>query len=238
MNHVHIAADGTVYLVGRAGLILQSKDNLTAWTKLDTGPKNNTEYVLLHEVGPALYAAGARGELHRSADTGKTWTPIALGVGELVAKMTGEGDTVIAVTQAGRWGGNKLLRSNDAGQHFIVQRELSESGRVEELAMKSGVIRLGNLASADWGATWTRASDWYAGGSTVDIADGSGVRIANIGMYNGKDRFVVIGPEKDDITIVDSFYNKGARLTCDAASGCWMVAGGQLYQPAGRTTGP
>jgi hypothetical protein len=112
-----------------------------------------------------------------------------------------------------------------------VEREISEHG-AHELAFKDGVIRWGNLVSADWAATWSRSSDWYFSGS-VDIADGSGVRIGNLSMYSGKDRFVVLGPDKDDMTIVDSFYNEGARFVCDAASGCWMIAGGQVYRPSG-----
>ena len=72
---------------------------------------------------------------------------------------------------------------------------------------------LTDLESKDFGATWTRYTEWFWPGS-VDIGDGSGVRITNISSYAGKDRFYVIGTEKDDLTIVDSFYNKGGFLRC------------------------
>ena len=260
LETAHIGADGAIYLAGRDGTILKSAGGqradikaadlkaadikaadpkstvlksdgeVTSWVKLATGEKNRTQYLLLHEVGKVLFAAGARGELDRSADGGKTWTPVATGVGEVIRKMAGEGDTVLAIAVGNRYGGNKLLRSNDGGQHFIVQRELSDSGAVYDFAFKDGVIRLGNLASNDYGATWEHAGDTYYPGS-VDIADGSGVRIANSGAFGGKDRFYVIGPEKDDVTIVDSFFNKNGRFVCDGASGCWMMAGGQIYRP-------
>ncbi|MCC7000068.1 MAG: hypothetical protein IT370_36045 [Deltaproteobacteria bacterium] len=225
-----IADDGAVYLAGRAGTILLSDKGVTSWTKLDTGPKNKTDYLNLHEVGGVLYAAGARGELHRSPDAGRTWTPVATGLGEPIQRMTGEGDIVLALSSPPRFGGNKLLRSNDGGQHFFVQRELSDQGSVAEFKLDGGELRYANLASTDFGATWTKYTDWYWSGS-VDIGDGSGVRITNVGSYSGKDRFYVIGTEKEDYTIIDSFFNKGGWLRCAESSGCWMVAGGQVYRP-------
>jgi photosystem II stability/assembly factor-like uncharacterized protein len=226
----HIAADGAVYLAGRSGTVLKAEGDLGAWVKLDTGEKNRADYVFLHEVGGALYAAGVRGELHRSADGGKTWVSVPTGVTDVVQKMAGEGEEVFAVTYVSRYGGNKLLRSTDGGQRFVVQRELSDQGLVGDFAWDSGALRYGNLVSRDAGATWSKYTDWYWPGS-VDVADGSGVRITNVGSYYGKDRFYVIGPDKDDVTVVDSFYNKGATFRCDKGSGCWMLAGGQVYRP-------
>ena len=225
-----IAADGTVYLAGRAGTILKADAKVTSFTRLDTGAKNRTDYVFLHEVNGTLYAAGTRGELHRSGDGGVSWTPIATGLAEPIQKMTGEGKIVLAVSSPARYGGNKLLRSNDGGEHFFVQRELSDQGAVHDFELSGGALRYDNLVSSDFGATWNHGSDWYWAGS-VDVGDGSGVRISNVGSYNGKDRFYVIGPEKEDLTIVDSFYNKGGWLRCAKSSGCWMVAGGQVYRP-------
>jgi hypothetical protein len=228
----HIAKDGSVYLAGRAGTILKSDPDVSGFSKLATGAKNKTDYLYLHEVGPSIYAAGASGQLTRSADGGATWTPVTTGLADAVQKMTGDGDTVLAVTRAGRYGGNKLLRSSDGGERFFVQRELSDQGVVHELELTGGTLRADNLESKDFGATWTQHTEWYWPGS-VDIGDGSGIRITNISSYNGKDRFYVIGTEKEDLTIVDSFYNKGAFLRCAGPRGCWMVAGGQLYRPRG-----
>lgn len=225
-----IAADGAVYLAGRGGTILKGEGDLSSWVKLDTGAKNKTDYFFIHEVDSNLYAAGGRGELHRSTDGGRTWTYLATGLTEIVQKMAGKGDTVFAITLVTRYGGNKLLRSNDGGVRFFVQRELSDQGTVYDFEFEDGVLRYGSLVSADNGATWAKATDWYWPGS-VDIADGSGMRITNTSSYYGKDRFYVIGPEKDDFTVVDSFYNKGAWFRCDRTSGCWMVAGGQVYRP-------
>lgn len=224
-----IMADGTVYLAGRAGTILQADKDLAAWTKLDTGAKNKTDYLALHEVGTTLFASGARGELYRSADR-TTWTAVPTGVKDIIQKVAGEGNVVYAVTTSLRYGGNKLLRSNDGGLRFFVQRELSDQGTVYDFGYEGGTLRYGNLMSKDDGAIWTKASDWYWPGS-VDVGDGSGIRISNTSSYYGKDRFYVIGAEKDDMTVVESFYNKGGFFRCDATSGCWMFAGGQLYRP-------
>lgn len=226
----HLASDGSAYAAGKAGTILKSEGGLAAWVRLDTGAKNKTDYVTIFDVGSAVYVAGSRGELHRSGDGGKTWTGIATGVPEVVRKMTGEGKTVLAVTQAGRFGGNKLLRSTDDGLHFSVQREISDKGSVTEFEFSGGVLRYGNLNTADYGATWTRNADWYWPGS-VDVGDGSGMRVTNVRSYQSKDRFYVIGPTKDDYTIVDSFFNNGGTVLCGAKVGCWLLAGGQLYQP-------
>jgi hypothetical protein len=103
-------------------------------------------------------------------------------------------------------------------------------GSVGEMSYAGGTLRYDNLQSKDGGATWSKATDWYWPGST-DTADGSGIRITNISSYYGKDRFYVIGSEKDDVTVVESFFNKGAWFRCDQTSGCWMFASGQLYRP-------
>ena len=228
----HIAADGSVYLAGRAGTILKADPDVAGFTRLATGAKNKIDYIYLHEVGPSLYAAGARGELTRSTDGGATWTAITTGLAEPIQQMTGAGDTVLAISAPPRYGGNKLLRSSDGGARFFVQRELSDQGKVHSFVLDGDTLRSDNLESKDFGATWTRYTEWFWPGS-VDIGDGSGVRIANVSSYAGKDRFYVIGTAKDDLTIVDSFYNKGGFLRCSGPAGCWMIAGGQLYHPRG-----
>src|SRR5678815_743617 len=103
-----IMADGSVYLAGRSGTILKADKDLASWVKLDTGAKNRTDYLALHEVGSTLFASGARGELYRSTD-GATWTSVPTGVNQVIQKMAGEGSVVYAVTASMRYGGNKLL---------------------------------------------------------------------------------------------------------------------------------
>ncbi len=228
-----IVADGSVYLAGRAGTILKADKDLAAWVKLDTGAKNRTDYLALHEVGATLFASGARGELYRSAD-GTTWAGVPTGVSQIIQKMAGEGNVVYAVTTSVRYGGNKLLRSNDGGLRFFVQRELSDQGTVHDFSYQDGTLHYANLVSKDDGAIWTKGSDWYWPGA-VDVGDGSGIRITNTSSYYGKDRFYVIGAEKDDLTVVESFYNNGGFFRCDSTSGCWMFAGGQLYRPLPST---
>ena len=87
--------------------------------------------------------------------------------------------------------------------YYIVQRELSDQGVVHELELGGGTLRADNLESKDFGATWTQHTEWYWPGS-VDIADGSGIRITNISSYNGKDRFYVIGEGSFEVTQTDA----------------------------------
>lgn len=230
INAARIARNGVVYLAGKGGLILQSQANVTSWVKLATGEKNKTTYVALHEVGTALYAAGAAGELHRSDDAGRTWTSVATGIKDPIRQMAGEGNTVLAVAIPLRYGSNRLLHSDDSGNHFFVQRELSDTGALTDFTYAGGLIRYANLQSRDFGATWTIAVKNYSTGS-VDIQDGSGIRIGTSANYYAKDRFYVFGPQEDDITIVDSFYGENARYKCTASIGCWMVSGATLYRP-------
>ncbi len=225
-----IASDGSVYAAGGGGTILKAQGNLDLWLQLDTGPKNKTAFIGLHEVGGVLYAAGARGELYRSDNEGSTWWPVATGTPSPIQRMTGEGNTVLAVTYESRNGGNLLLRSNDGGRHFFVQREISHQGRVEEFTLAEGTLRYRDRVSSDFGATWTQSQAAYWPGA-VDVADGSGLRLVHYGSYRSKDRVFLVGQGKDDWTLIDSFYGQDARFFCEKTSGCWMVAGGQVYRP-------
>ena len=225
-----IASDGAVYAVGAKGTILKAEGNLTDWRLLPTYPKNRTKYVAMYEVNGVLYATGAKGGIDRSQNKGAVWLPLASGVRAPILSMTGEANTVLAVAAGGRGQSNLLLRSNDGGLHFFVQREVSHSGRVHEFSLTGGVLTYNGRVSDDFGATWTpsRANYWN---NAIALGDGSGLRIANYNRYRGKSEFIVIGPDKDDWTIVDSFYNNDAVFRCDAATGCWMAVRGQIYRP-------
>jgi photosystem II stability/assembly factor-like uncharacterized protein len=223
-----VLADGSVIAAGTKGTILKATGNLSSWIPLPTYPKNNVKYNGLYEVNGVLYGTGAKGEIDRSENKGASWRPIATGVKSPILSVTGEGNTVLAIAAAKRGSGNLLLRSNDGGLHFFVQHEISHEGWVHEFSLNGGVLLYNDRKSSDFGATWTPAGGGYWAGA-VDA--GGGIRLANYGRYKSKSRFYVLGPDKDDWTIVDSFFNNGARFMCDEATGCWMQAGGQVYRP-------
>lgn len=228
----HIAEDGSVYACGRGGTILKASGDLLTWFKLDTGP-SKVDFVFMHEVGKLVFASGSRGELYRSENKGATWWPVATGLKDPVQAMSGDARTIVGVswTKGGKGGGNILLRSDDGGRHFYVQREISDAGRVTYLHLDDGKLQYENRVTSDYGATWTRAQDtWWEG--SVPLGDGSGLRVAHSGYARGsKNRFYVVGPGEANWVIVDSFFNQGASFSCDGDSGCWMIAGGQVYRP-------
>ncbi|TNF33671.1 MAG: hypothetical protein EP329_08085 [Deltaproteobacteria bacterium] len=222
-------SDGTVFAAGDGGTILRSTGDLQTWELMNTGEKNRTRYVGLFSVGGVLYASGQRGELFRAEAGGAVWFQIATGVSDPIQAMTGEGSTVLAVTYAGRKGGNLMLRSDDDGRHFYVLREISHSGSVDRFELASGTLLYRDRSSKDFGATWTSSGDDYWAGS-VEVGDGSGLRLVDHASTYVRDRFYVVAG-KDDWTIIDAFSTKGSRVTCDNGTGCWMIDGGQVYRP-------
>jgi photosystem II stability/assembly factor-like uncharacterized protein len=225
----HVAGE-TVYLAGAGGTVLRANGALTSWAAMNTGEKNTTTFVEIFDVGGELFASGTRGELYRAESSGALWVPVATGVKDRIQAMTGDATTVFALTYVDRRGGNNLLRSDDGGRHFYVLREVSDSGVVGRFELTGANLYYDERVSTDAGATWSAAGDNYWGGA-VEVGDGSGLRIANRASTYTRDRVYVVGQAKDDFTIVDSLYSRGATFRCDAASGCWMVEGGQVYRP-------
>ncbi len=228
---VHIAEDGTAYVAGKSGALLRGIGDHSIFLPVPTAEKNKTTFTGLFEVSGTMYAAGSKGELWRgTADS--TWTKVDLGVKARVQGVTGEGDTVMAVTAYGRKSSNFLFRSDDGGEHFYMVGQMSASSSAADFELSNGQLRYRDRLSDDYGKSWRPAVEWYIGGG-VDLEDGSGKRILNIGSYYGEDRLMIVGDERNDWLIFDGPYNKGANITCDADSGCWMLAGGNVYRPVG-----
>jgi photosystem II stability/assembly factor-like uncharacterized protein len=226
-----IASDGTAYVAGKSGALLRAIGDHSIFLPVPTAEKNKTTFTDLFEVNGVMYGAGAKGELWRgTADT--TWTKIDLGLPAAIQGMTGEGETVMAVSKYGRKTSNYLVRSDDNGEHFYLIGQMSSSSRASDFELKDGKLRYRDRLSDDYGKTWRPAVEWYLGGG-VDLADGSGKRILNLGSYSGEDRLMIVGEERNDWLIYDGPYNKGARITCNETTGCWMLAGGTVYRPVG-----
>ncbi len=227
---VLITDSGTVFAAGAKGTVLKSEGTLDLWQKVEVGPKVKASFTLVEEAAGALFVAGKKGELYRSADKGASWSAVPTGMKEGIQAVTSEGDVVLAVTRPGRRGGNILLRSNDAGAHFFVQRELSHQGRVLDFELAAGVLTYQDRVSSDFAATWTKrpGNPWWG---AVDTEDGSGLSLVARSSYYGKDRLFLVGSGEDDWTLLDGVYAEDAWFRCDKGSGCWMVSGGRVYRP-------
>lgn len=239
--NAHVTTDGAMWIVGSNGTVIRGMSG--NWTLCDVGnvagggKKVTTAITALYEAGSAgeaggvLYAAGPRGELWRSADKGDSWSFVPTGTTSPVQKIAADGDTVVAVTYVDRNGGNLLLKSEDGGKHFFILREISDSGMVDRLTLAGGTLTYNDRVSSDFGATWTRPADVAYWGGGVDVGDGSGLVIWNRASKYVRDTVYIASATKDDWVIVDATPTKLARFACAKESGCWMLAGGQVYRP-------
>jgi len=237
----HVTSDGTLWIVGANGTVIRGMGG--TWTLCDLGnvaaggKKVTTGIAALHEAGgtpeagPVIYAVGGRGEMWRSENRGDSWDFVATGTPNYVQKIAADGDTVVAVTYVDRNSGNFLLKSDDGGRHFYVAREVSDQGQVDVLTLAGGELTYNDRVSKDFGATWTRPTDKAYWGGGVDIGDGSGMVLYNRGSKYVRDTLYLASPTKDDYVIIDAISTKLALFDCSKESGCWMLAGGQLYRP-------
>ncbi|MEE9386856.1 MAG: hypothetical protein V3V08_25855 [Nannocystaceae bacterium] len=227
---MHIATDGTAYAAGRAATLLRSRDKLT-WEKVSTSARRSTHYTAIFEVGAHLYLAGAEGSLWRSQD-GEIWSAVNLGSGPRVQAMAGEGDMVLAVTIAKKRSGNLMLRSDDEGRHFYLMRELSHAGPVDNLSLTADLLRYRDRVSYDYGASWMPSTGAYWPGAVL-LPDDSGLRLARFSSTRADDRLYIVGDRPDQWLLIETPVRENAHLSCEPASGCWLVAAHAIYR-AGR----
>ena len=159
LEDLHITDAGAVYVCGKKGYILKGEGDLDTWLPLNTGERNTRHFRRLFGVGENLYAASARGELMRSPNEGASWRPIALGVSGEVIAMSGEGSVVVALMRGPKEEG-WLLRSDDRGAHFAIERALGSLSPIEQSARapfewRRGVLHWGSKSSRDGGRSWT-----------------------------------------------------------------------------------
>ncbi|EDM75064.1 hypothetical protein PPSIR1_38961 [Plesiocystis pacifica SIR-1] len=227
INAVHASAIGPRLAVGK-GTILVSRTDPSIWLTIEDLPKG--DWIAIHEVGGALYAADLRGGLLRSED-GVAWTPLVTGLSAPVVDMAGEGEIVWARTAAPRRGPELLLRSEDGGAHFIVVGATVGYG---QLRVVDGAIRHGDLESKDQGKTW-RAVEGQLPGEPLE--DGSGMTMTRRSRYDSPDFLVLhkakAGGESERI-VISSAHVDGGQIDCDAETGCWLLSRGVVYRPLGR----
>lgn len=230
INAVHISSSGAWFAAARDE-VLAARVDPKIWLPA-ANEQLKGDWRSLFEVEGVVYVAGSKGQLLRSPD-GTSWTPIETGFPVPLIAMAGEGEEVWAVTNYTRKSNNMLLRSEDGGAHFIVVGELPSATDQPDLRVRAGAVHWGDLLSRDQGQSWVRETERYFPG-LVAVQDGSGMEIANLVSRYGRDRlYVVTGPGERDWVRIDSAFNEGGRIQCDASSGCWMLAGGVLYQPLG-----
>ena len=231
INAVHIGENGVLYAATRDE-VLASKVDPKLWLPADSEPLKG-DWRWIFEVGGAIYVSGTKGQLLRSED-GNTWTAVSTGSSNPVIAMAGAGDEVWAVTAYSRKANNLLLRSEDGGRHFILVGETPSTTDEPDIRVADGAVYWADLVSRDHGETWRRETERHFPG-LVDVADGSGMWITNLVYRYGTDRlYVVTGEGEHDWVRIDSAFNEGGSIQCDATSGCWMLASGVLYRPIGR----
>jgi photosystem II stability/assembly factor-like uncharacterized protein len=221
---VHITENGTVYAAGKKGIILKSEGRLDLWRQLNTGEKNKTKFTRLFEVGTTLFAAGSKGELYRSPDQGESWTAVPLGMRGNVMLMAGDDDSILALINLSRSGG-RLLRSNDGGQHFSVQRSLhtfwqNETRSSTVFELQGDTITWAGQVSTDGGLSWAHREE--VNRARFDLGNGVSAKISYGRMHvYGKDRW-------PKAFVLLPVYN--GTITCDETSGCWLRGDGQVYR--------
>ena len=222
---VHITKGG-VWLAVARDAVLAAKVDPKLWLAASEDPLDG-RWQSIFEVAGTIFIAGERGELLRSED-GESWAPVVTGLRQPVVEMVGEGETVWAATEGNYKRPNVLLHSQDGGAHFAVASVVPEGSSHPDLSYEEGVLGWRDLASRDQGKSWRHEVDNYLR-HAVDVADGSGMKIASPGRL-----YLSTGPEEGDWTRIDSAFSSGGEIQCDATSGCWILSDGVLYRPLGR----
>lgn len=233
INDVHVSTNG-LWLAAAKDEILVAKLDGKVWLPAASEPIKGdwrTIFEVGSEAGGVLYVSNTKGELRRSTD-GSSWTEVVTGIPSPIIDMTGDGTTVWAATAPTRKSNNVLLRSDDGGAHFIVVQEMGATEQ-PDLHVDGEAVTWGDMTSRDNGESWTRETERYFPG-LVDVADGSGMFITNLVYRYGADRlYVITGEGENDWVRIDSAFNEGGVIECEASSGCWMLASGVLYRPLG-----
>ncbi|TPV94947.1 MAG: hypothetical protein B7733_12570 [Myxococcales bacterium FL481] len=228
LHTLFLARDNTAFAAGASATLLRSPDR-ASWDRIDTPAKRSTRYTAMFEVGEHLYLAGAKGGLWRSDDAGESFHPVSLGAGRPVQAMTGEADTVLAVTSGHADGGNAMMRSDDGGQHFYFVRELSHRGEVDNLELRDGRLRYRDRWSYDQGASWFPAPRSYWPGA-VALPHAPGLRLARVSGRATQDRLYIVGDAPEHWLLIETPVRENAELACDPVSGCWLVAANVIYR--------
>jgi photosystem II stability/assembly factor-like uncharacterized protein len=230
INAVHVSTQG-LWLAAAKDEILRAKLDPKTWLPAAAEPIKG-DWRTIFEVGGVLYMSNTKGELRRSED-GDNWLEVTTGIPSPIIDMAGEGQNVWASTAPTRKMNNVLLRSEDGGKHFIVVQEMPGSTDSPDLRVTGDAVMWSDMVSRDNGETWKRETENYFPGQ-VDIADGSGMFITNLVYNYGPDRlYVITGSGEYDWVRIDSAFNEGGVIECEASSGCWMLARGVLYRPLG-----
>ena len=131
LNRLTVSTQGTLYLAGEFGTLLQSTNQGQDWTTLSTG-EDGSLYGVLPLSDGTLLAYGLRGRVYRSEDDGQSWEQLATpGTGLL---MTGielaAANTVILAGQGRTW-----WISQDRGQTYTASSEITPA--IAELLLTS-----------------------------------------------------------------------------------------------------
>ncbi|TDF83903.1 YCF48-related protein [Pseudomonas sp. H9] len=125
------SVDGTLYITGEQGLLLQRTADGEHFTQLTT-PSRGTFFGATGKPG-VLLAYGLRGHVWRSTDKGQQWQPVNTGLGiSITAGGLDSNGQLWLLSQAG-----DVLRSRDDGASFVVVRQKTARTPVSAVAFDS-----------------------------------------------------------------------------------------------------
>ena len=137
LNAIRAIGDGSLFLVGEAGLIAQSRDDGRKWVRLDS-PYEGSFFGIGETPGKALLVAGLRGHLFRSVDSGQHWQ-------ELKTDVVGALNSVQSLASGVYVLGNDgvVLRSQDDGRNFSRVQRSDRKGIAAGVSGDDGLILVG-----------------------------------------------------------------------------------------------
>lgn len=130
---VHVAADGSVTLVGESGLILSSADG-AQWQVRHHG---GASLFGLAMVGSQAYAVGQAGRVLVSTDGGERWTPRKSGTTALLTGVWADGKGRVVAS-----GVNALMESKDSGRRWL---SVGDEPHASLVAVAAGQVADGSL---------------------------------------------------------------------------------------------
>ena len=127
--------DGTLFMAGEFGTIIQSTDQGLSWEPLPS-PYRGTLFGILETESGALLIYGLRGHVYRSLDRGAGWSPVATGTETGILDAVSFGSRVVLAGLSGT-----VLESSDDGATFSDR----------SLANRAGLSALFEAGDTLWG---------------------------------------------------------------------------------------
>ncbi|AXQ28137.1 sialidase [Solimonas sp. K1W22B-7] len=135
LNAMTRAADGSLWLVGERGLLLQSRDKGATW-KDHPGVYAGSFFGMLSLPSRGLLAFGMRGNAYYSTDSGQTWnkSKIPESLSLFGGAVTSQNEIILVGAS------NAVFVSRDGGSNFTRMSPVNQKSLTAVLSLKSGDI--------------------------------------------------------------------------------------------------